>query len=67
MGLGIHFAQIVVNVQLCPWDVSLQEQCRAASYCLGAVDVFGQADDQVMSDGINQVSEAGVAIQHVVQ
>lgn len=41
--------------------------CVNVPYRLGAVDVSGQADDEVMCDGVHQVSEAGVAVQDVVQ
>lgn len=37
------------------------------AYRLGAVDVTGQADDEVVCDRVHQVPEAGVAIQHVIQ
>lgn len=36
-------------------------------YRLGAVDVAGQADDEVMCDGVHQVPEAGIAVQNIVQ
>lgn len=36
-------------------------------YRLGAVDVAGQADDEVVCDGVHQVPEAGVAVQNVIQ
>lgn len=39
----------------------------AIAYRLGAVDVAGQADDEVVCDGVHQVPEAGVAIQHIIQ
>lgn len=36
--------------------------------CLGgALDVSGQADDEVVGDGVHQVPEAGVTVQHVIQ
>ena len=31
------------------------------------MDVAGQADDEVVRDGVHQVPEAGVAVQNVVQ
>lgn len=37
------------------------------AYRLGAVNVSRQADDQVVCDGVNQVTEAGVAVEHVIQ
>lgn len=36
-------------------------------YRLGAVDVAGQADDEVVRDGVHQVPEAGVAVQNIIQ
>lgn len=44
-----------------------QEVRKVTTYRLGAVDVSGKADDQVVCDGVDQVSEAGVAIQNVIQ
>lgn len=41
--------------------------CVCVSYRLGAVDISCQADNQVMCDGVNQVSEAGIAVQYVIQ
>lgn len=46
---------------------AVPDNVSSASYRLGAVDVSGQADNQIVGDGVHQVSEAGVAIQHVVQ
>lgn len=37
------------------------------AYRLGAVDIACQADDEVMCDGVHQVPEASVAVQHVIQ
>ena len=37
------------------------------AYRLGAVNIAGQADDEVVRDGVHQVPEAGVAVQDVVQ
>lgn len=38
------------------------KQLQASTYWFRAVDVSGKADDQVMGDWINKVSEAGIAI-----
>lgn len=50
--------------------IELSKKCECVcvpAYRLGAVNVSRQADDQVVSDGVNQVTEAGVAVQHVIQ
>ena len=64
------WATMVRSVPSRKWSSS---RCRTwllqttAAYRLGAVDVAGQADDEVVGDGVHQVPEAGVAIQHIIQ
>lgn len=41
--------------------------CVCVSYRFGTVDISCQADNQIMCDGVNQVSEAGVTVEHVIQ
>lgn len=40
---------------------------ESVSYRLGTVDVSSQADNQVVCDGVDQVPEAGVAVQDVIK
>lgn len=48
-------------------QIIFTDVCESVSYRFGAVDISCQADNQVMCDGVNKVSEAGVAVQHVIQ
>ncbi len=38
-----------------------------ALYRLWAVNIFGQADNEVMGNGIHQVAETGIAVENIVQ
>lgn len=49
------------------YHTEIAKSMRVCPYRLWAVNIFGQANDEVMGNGIHQVAETGITVQNIVQ